>query len=353
MEKNKIALIKVATASIAAAILGLEISGIGVLIHLPPAPFMMMMLFIPVIMMALYGASGFVPPAVFAISLIAGTYFTLGGFWCVGLQIVYGIPGAAMIYLSYRGIPFFKQIRFAMIVQAMSILITMMILYAMYGPNMGGAAADIIRNSVSALTTEQTDFVASHIKEYYEALGFVYPYNSSEEMLANVVNTFEQMLKMSIPMVMVICILINSTCGVLIGNYIRKRRGEENVQFVSVRGWRLPPMLSITIFGALLITAVIRRLGRSETDMIYMLISFGFTAAFTVQATASILSRLSRIGVKKGNRSLICMAFLLFGGSLPVLYGAGSALFGSQGVFMPFIRKRIENKKNDEEDHDI
>jgi len=343
---------KMIIGSALAAVIGFGASGAGLAFGLGSAGFIMLLPFLPVVMMALYGFAGILPACVIGISLFAGTVYSMGAAMAAAFAAAFVIPGAAMIYVSKKGIPFFQQIRFGMVVQAICIVGTLAAFFIMYGSDLGGAAAEMLRENLSLLTPEQKEAAAEIFKSMYAQIGAETNYATADEFFEEIIKMFEQMMKLSLPMLMIFCIMLNGSVGPLWGNYIRARRGEENVQFVPLRGWRIPPMITLGIVIGFILTLLIRNANRAETEMIYLLIVSALVLALTVQAAASMLSRMFKAGVKTGKRTLICVLMLLFAGNFMTIYGALSALFGSQGLFMPLMRKRMEKMNQDKEDHE-
>ena len=347
-EKNP-STIRLIIGLVLAVVFGIGSSGIAILFSPETIPLVMMIPFIPVFIMVLYGYSGYLPPMVYITAFGIGTSFTLGPWAALGILAAFAIPGFCMIYVSKKGLPFFQQIRFSMIMQAVSIVFVIVILYSAYGSDLGGMAAQAMRSSFEEIPAESKEAFAEMIASMNSQFGLAIEYTTAEDLFNKLEKIFEQSIKITVPMMMVVCIIVNGAIGPLWGNAIRAKRGDEGVQFVPIRGWRLPPITIIAIIMCYIITMILTLMQRAEIDMLYLLASVCVFFAFSVQASASVLSRMFRAGVKKGQRTLICTLMFILAPSFFQIYGVTSALFGSQGVFMPLIRKRME-KKLDEKD---
>ena len=324
-------------------------SGLVLALGITSAPLALLMFISPMLCMFLYGFGGLIPSVVMLASLEALSFFFLGSQWAIGVFLAVVLPSAEMIYSSSKGMKFFKQLRCALAAQALGIVLMLGAMVMIYGPNLGAVAGDYLRETVMSFGEEARQALAEVVRQIYAAMKLEIIVDDSE-LLDLLIAEFEQMFKVSAPLVLVSITGYNAAIGVLWGNWLRARHGEDKVQYVSLDGWRLPASTTLAVLVMLVLTYALTYTGSVECEMVYNVVLSVISLLCLSQASASILSRMKRSGTTAGKRTVIFIALLVFLNIYLVFYGALSALFGSQGLVTKALKERMDKKTQDKGD---
>lgn len=334
-------------AMILAAFFGVCASGLSMGVSLSAAFLSIIVIVAPMLAMFLFGFGGLEAAAIMLVTMEIGSFFSGGIMWTLTLLFAVAIPAAEMIVCSKKGMPFFKQIRYALATQALGLVAVLALMYLHFGTDIGSVLADYVRNTFEGLNAEMRDAVASLFRNIYQQAGISLPEDSAE-LLQLMVSQYEQTVKVLTPVFMVSVVGINAGIGVLWGNYLRARHGEENVKYVAMSGWRLPARTVAGLTLGLIATYALTYTESADWLMVHsVFLSIGFLAA-QVQACASILSRLRLTGMSAKKRTLFFVLMLIFLNVIGmVAYGVLSAFIGSKGLITTVLKARVEKKREE------
>ena len=325
-------------------------SGLFLSLGVNAAPLALCMFISPMLCMFLYGFGGIVPSAVMLAALEALCLVFLSGEWALGVFLAVVLPSAEMIYSSSKGAAFFDQLRRALAAQALGIVLMLGAMVLKFGPDLGAAAGSYLRETTLSFGEDAQKAVTDVIRQIYAAMNLTITAND-QELLDLLFAEFEQMFKVATPLALVSLTGYNAAIGVLWGNWLRARHGEDKVQYVAMDGWRLPTSTILAVLIALAVTYGLTFTGSVECEMVFNVVLSASSLLCLSQASASILSRMKAGGSSAGKRIAIYVAMLLFLNIYLVFYGAFSALFGSKGLITTALKERLEKKTQDKGDH--
>lgn len=300
----------------------------------------------------LFGFGGMLPACVMAVTMIAGGYLA-GGYLIPGYLIIIGVfPGAVMIYGSKKGMKFFSQVRNAMIAELLAFVLLLAAIRAYTGQDFASFFKSMFDQMMESLSLEAKNAFAEQlnllINQQYAGEAIV----QTEDILTFFSEGMEQTLALVMPVALVMYSVINGSVGVLWMNWLRKRHGEENVQFVPLRGWRLSKQVTL---GLIIVFVAVQIIGGrlEETGLsAQMMVITAIICAAYIQACASFLVRFSLVGMRSGKRVLFLAVVIFIMGVFFPIYGIMSALFGSRGLFMPKVKVVVGNKTSNPQTDD-
>ncbi len=350
---------------ILALLLGLCASGaIGALI--PSCMYLSALSVLSSLLLAfLYGFAGMLPVIVMALSmLVSGFVF---GSWMIPayLTIVDIVPGAVMIWGSRKGVKFFYQVRNALIAELIVFVVLLSAIRMITGQDFASFFKAIFDEMIMALSPEEQSAFAEYLNQIINPeTAFETEFNT-ENILAFFSDGMEQTLSIMMPVALILYSFVNGAIGVLWMNWLRYRHGEENVQFVPLRGWRLSKQITLGLLIVFVAVLIVGNKAQEAGVSAKIMVVTAIVCAACIQASASFLSRLSMMGVSAKKRTLFLIVFFLISMVYFPFYGIMSALFGSKGLFVPKIRmvnhngmperpeddvKNEEDKNNEKED---
>lgn len=324
-------------------------SGLTSLFSLSGAMAYMLVFIVPMLGMFLFGFGGILPAAVMLSTLEIATYFTLGGVWMLIMIPAAVIPCAEMIYLSYKGVAFFKQLRYALITQALGLVALLAAAYAYFQTDIGTVVAESMRASLAQMPEEIQSFLASTFRQMFEQSGEMLP-QTDAEVLKIFFDEYEQVLKLSLPTFIVILVVLNAGGGVIWGNYLRVRHGEPNACFEGSGKWHMTTSTVLGLTFSVIATAILMKIWPEDWTMVFSVMLSVASIACLVQAMDSLLFRMRVAGVGRGKRRAIAIIVFLFMNVYLVPYGVMSAFFGSQGIFTKLLKARAEKMRQDKEE---
>ena len=353
--KNKISGI------ILAVLLGVSVSGL-VGYFLPAGEFLSASsIFSSMLLAFIFGYSGLLSAVIMAATMLVSGYIA-GDVILAGYLFIIGVlPGFVMIFGSIKGYKFFSQVRNALLAEMIAFVLVLFAVRAFTGQDFSSFFRTIWDDMISVLPQENKEAFAEILNELINQQSAGENVIATEDMLAFISEGMEQTLSLLMPFALVLYSVINGAVGVLWMNWLRVRHGEENAKYVPLSGWRLSKQITlgfIIIFIAVLIIA--SRAGEAGVSA-RMMVRAAISAAATIQACASFLSRFRMLGVSTGKRIAFLSLMILLSGPFFTLYGILSALFGVQGLFMPkrkFVHpgsapsQNMNQNQNDQEDDD-
>lgn len=335
---NNISFCKKIFSVLLAMLLGVCASGaIGVII--PSAMYLSAVsVFSSALLAFLFGFAGFLPAVTMAaVMLISG--FAVGSWVIPAYLFVIGIlPGAVMIYGSQKGLKFFSQVRNALIAELIAFVVLLGALRVLTGQDFASFFKTMFDEMISEMPEDAKDLFAEYLNQIINQQNASETKVNTENILSFLSDGMEQTLSLMMPVAMVMYSVLNGAVGVLWMNWLRRRHGEDNVQFVPLRGWRLSKQI---ILGLVIIFIAVIIIGNrmAEAGLSARLIAgTAIVCAACIQASASFLSRLAMMGVTVRRRTIFLFVFFFLSMVYFPIYGIMSALFGSKGLFAPKVR---------------
>ena len=283
--------------TVLAVVLGAFASGISAFVlGASGAMYAWLMFLAPLLSMLLYGGGGLLPVCAFNVVALGGSAYLMGGLFAALVLVGACLPAAFMVYESRKGVPFFQQLARALAAQGQIIAV------------------------------------------------------ENDELIAAILDGLELSIQVGVPMLIVLLTNVNAGLGVLWGNALRARRGEDNVQYKPLSTWYTPPALTLTLTGSLILFAILKATGQTSLEIVLvMLLTEGVVLA-TMQAAASMLRRMKAGGASVAKRTIITVAVLALFNVMMIFYGIASAYLGSHGVITTAIKKKLMKNGQDKGD---
>lgn len=342
---------KKAVSVILALLLGVCVSGaIGVI--MPGGIFLSALsVFSSMLLAFLFGFGGFLPATVMAVTMLVSGY-VVGGWVIPAYLLIIGIfPGAVMIYSSHKGIKFFGQVRNAMIVELIAFVLLLGAMRYLTGQDFASFFKQMYDEMIASLPPEAKEGFAEYLNQLINPQNSPESAVNTENVLAFFSDGMEQTLSLMMPVALVVYSVMNGAIGVLWMNWIRQRHGEENVQFVPLRGWRLSKQITLGLLIVFIAVLIIGKRAAETGVSAQIMAGAAIFCAACIQASASFLSRLTIMGLSAKKRTLFLVLFFILTSFYFPYYGMMSALFGSKGLLTP--KRRFVNRMGNFENTDV
>ncbi len=317
---------------------GLSVSGtIG---YLFPAGEMLTALsvFSSIIIAVLYGFGGIMPVIVMTVTMLVSGFVFAGWGIPAYLFLIGFLPGIVMVYGSKRGIKFFAQLRNAMIAQLFAFVILLFAMRMITGQDFAAFLRTIWDQMIELMPADVKDTFADFLNQLINQQNAKENIISTSDMLEFFSEAMEQSLVVMTPAAVVLYSVLNPSVGVLWMNWLRVRHQEENVKYVPLSGWRLSKQVTLGLIIVYIAVLIIGKRMPEAGASAQIIVLAAIIYAGCIQACASILSRFRLLGVSLGKRICFLILIAIISFVYFPLYGIMSALFGSQGLFMPKIR---------------
>ncbi len=327
--------------TVLAVVLGAFASGISAFVlGASGAMYAWLMFLAPLLSLLLYGAGGLLTVCAFNAVALGGSLYLMGGRFAALVLVGACLPAAFMVYESRKGVPFFRQLAHALAAQAVGLVAVVVILGLRYGSNLAGAASDAIRGLFDSMGSAFADRIAESIRAVYRAQGQIITVEN-DELIAAILDGLELSIQVGVPMLIVLLTNVNAGLGVLWGNALRAKRGEDNVQFKPLSEWYTPPALTLTLSGSLILFAILKATGETSIEIALVMLLTEGAVLCTMQTAASMLRRMKAGGASVAKRTIITVATLALFYVMVIFYGIASAYFGSCGVVTTALKKKL------------
>ncbi len=303
----------------------------------------------PILASFLYAYGGIWATVIMLGSMLAGGLFSYGGVWSACLALAVCVPVTVTVYSSKSGAAFFAQLRRTLAAQALGLVAALGIVYFKYSENISVVAARGLENLINGLSPEYREALVEIIKLMAEQLGSALQ-GDTEVIIAQIISSFEDIIEVGLPVMLVSYIAVNACVSVLWCNFLRARHGDDNVKYIPISGWRLQPAPILGLTACFVATYLLCFTGVPAWAQVFNVVSAAVSFAALVQALASILSRMKKNGMRPFPRNALALASVLIIGQLLTYYGILSAYVGSQGVITLFLKSRAEKNSHDKED---
>ena len=306
----------------------------------------------------LYTFAGTLPAWLFLIVQLVSTAALVNNAFMWMLVLAGVIPACAVI----RGIamkqPFFTQLRNALIAYGAGLVAAVFLAYAIYGGNMIGKLADLMREQFTLMPDEVFSPIVDAINSAISPGGVAgfepFTVESYRAQVAGVLELMSETYALTLPGTLISGALITGMLSVLWGNWIRARRGlATNESYIPLNRWFMPGQMSLGLTVMWLFSYILSQTQYASGQTVYIVVYHIASSAFAVQGIAAVDRFLYRRGSSAGSRRVLATLGFLLGVVFRLLntvlftIGAISALFGSHGAF-----HRSANDYGDQTDRD-
>lgn len=327
--------------TVLAVVLGAFASGISAFVlGVSGAMYAWLIFLVPLLSLLLYGAGGILPVCAFNAVALGGSFYLMGGLFAALVLVGACLPAAFMVYESRKAVPFFRQLTHALAAQALGLVAVVVILGLRYGPNLAEVASNAIRSFFDSMGATFADRIAESIRSLYRAQNQIITIEN-DELIAIILEGLELSIQVGVPMLIVLLTNVNAGLGVLWGNALRARRGEDNVQYKPLSTWYTPPALTLTLTGSIILFTILKSSGQTSIEIVLVtLLTEGMVLA-VMQTTASLLRRMKATGASVARRTIMTVALLMLFNLMVIIYGIASAYFGNHGVVTTALKKKL------------
>lgn len=267
---------------------------------------------------------------------------TMGPVGAALYLLAVNLPYAFIVSNIQRGTPFFKTLTGGLAAQALGLVAAVGFLALVYGTNLGDLAAKLTDELFLSLTPEMRDSLAKLLSTMYGAMGYSFTATETDEILKAYSEITGETVKMGATIFIVLLSAVNALPGVLSACYIRTRRKIEGADYEPVSAWRMPVKVTAGILVFMILGFILSRVNVNG-EMVLLTAAAAAIVACDIQFLASCYDRLSMTPMRTGGKITFLIIGFLFAGTLVILYGAMSMLFGSHGLTAE-IKKARENK---------
>lgn len=321
---------------------------------------------VPVLIAVLYAWAGWIPATVaavgslFMLGMQAGAFGAqTGALLAAGGLVVLVVPALVSCILLERRTPFFRRMVISVLTQTAAILVCLCVVYLGFRIDLVDAMVDLLSATVSwmpeeALVMLLQNFAATGIlnEEAIELLsgGFV----SGEqltEIFQQAFDTMRYLYKQTMPAMILNSGLLSGVLMTTIPGLICARRGDEpKVDYVPMSGWFLPSRAVSGIAVCMLTSFVLQLMKVSGAEAVTMVISTVSGTMLVMQGIAALSRGLRQNGMRRGGRIAMIVAGLAFAYTFVEIVGGMSALFGRKGAVSCWMRKRMEEKRKEDDE---
>jgi len=297
----------------------------------------------------LYGAAAMALVAETGITAIAGP---IGG---VLMLTLFTLPYAALVYACQKRLPFFRILEVSMASLGAGVVVSLLIVVKTFGSDIGKLISDLMNASFSALDADSQKGIAELYASFYAAVGYTLDTSNPAALLSSIASSMENMVKVSMPFMLVALVVENAALGSLITCFIRVKRGIEGAEYQPVSKWRLPAKITIGVLLLLAVGFTLSKTAGTQGQVVWVTAVGVAYIACLVQTIASLYDKLSLVGIRFIFR-LLWMVLLVFSFDyLPMIYGFFSGIFGRYGLIRQLMHTTPgdTNDKNDKQDSGI
>ena len=319
-------------------------SGLGVILPIV-GMLTVFAVFLPVLLgLMVYGWGDWQGLGAYLLAL-EGCQLLIGGpIFGATMLLAVALPLAVMAYLDMRKLLFFKRMYASLAVQLMGMVLALGLIVLIYRENLGDLTAKALKSGFDQMSVAMKEMLASYYKRFYGAMGLELKYETADEMLAAVAETCGELVKISLPAMLIVIASINVLPGVRIYSGVRVKRGIPGETNEPVAKWRMKDQavlgLILLIVTGIVLNATIAERGRV---VLYTVETLALVAC-TVQTVASISDRMSKAPIGTGMKVAFCVLLILFFFQSIPFYGGLSMLIGSHGIITNWLRRRAANR---------
>lgn len=320
----------------------------------------------PILISLMFAWSGWIPSAVMALATVASTalvaplsYGVNGALAGLAAAVVLVLPAAAGIWMLEKRMPYFRRMAVQIAAQTAALLAFMMVIYLGYQLDLVDVITAWIMETVNYMPSEMLtamiqNFAMSGMltQESIEAVtSGIVTWADVQQVFTQALDTMNYQMKMSMPTMLLTSGLLTGLLTTHLPSAVMHRRGDEpQADHRPVHTWHLPSQAVIGVLVCSVAGIVLQLMEVSGSEGVTIVFTSLGSTLFMIQGVAALSRRFRANGMRPGpRRALIAAAFLMASNFLSMI-GAMSAIFGRKGVVTEFKRRRMEERKEDDEE---
>lgn len=322
---------------------------------------------VPIFIAILYAWAGWIPAAVTAVGAVGVSAFQaeqlLGASaaWIVaaGALIVLVLPGLVGCVLLEKKVPFFKRMAISILTQTAAFLGCLCVVYLGFGIDLVDALVDLISAAVAWMSDEVLTAFLQNLaatgmlnEEAIELLsGGVVTGEQLTQIFEQAFDTMRYLYKQTMPAIVLNSGLLSGVLTTMIPGLICARRGDSpETDYVPISGWFMPSRAVSGLAVCMIASYALQWMEVSGAEAVTMVFGTVGGTMLVIQGIAAISRGLKQNGMKRGKRIAMIVAGLVFAYSFIEIAGAASALFGRKGAVSCWVRRKMEEKRKDDDE---
>ena len=319
----------------------------------------------PILILLMFAWGGWVPAAAMSLTTVISialaaplSYGVSGALAGAAAFVVLVLPAAAGVWMLHKRMPFFRRMTAQIIAQTAALLAFMMVIYLGLKVDLVDMITAWIMDTVhympsELLTAMIENFAMSGMltQESIESVtsGFV-TWADVNQVFEQALDTMNYQMKMSMPTMMLTSGLLTGILTTLLPSAIMNRRGEEpKVDHRPVYTWHLPSRVVVGVIVCSVTGIVLQIMEVSGSQGVTIVFTSLGSTLFLIQGIAALNRRFRETGMRPGPRRALITATVLITSNFLSMIGAMSALFGRKGAVTEWKRRRMEERKEDDE----
>lgn len=319
----------------------------------------------PILIALMFAWAGWIPAAVMAAATVASIGFTAplsygvnGAAAGLAAFVVLALPAGAGIWMLHKRLPFSKRMAIQIAVQTAALLAFMMVIYLGFRVDLVDMITSWIMGTVKympaeLLTAMIQNFAMSGMltQESIEAVtSGIVTWADIQEVFTQALDAMNYQMKMTMPALLLTSGLLTGIFTTLIPSYVCSRRGDEpQVDHRPVRTWHLPAQVVSGVLVCSVTGIVLQLMEVSGSQGVTIVFTSLGSTLFMIQGVAALNRRFRENNLRPGPRKALIVAIVLFASNLLSMIGAASAIFGRKGLVTGWMRKKMEERKEDED----
>lgn len=331
------------------------------------AAFIVPVCVVPVLISILYAWAGWIPAAVASV----GTVLSLtnlavqmglseyAGLIALGCVCVLVLPAVVSCVLLEKRQPFFRRMAVSVFVQTAMLLGCVAVIYLGFKVDLVDAVIDLFSSAVLWMPEDailmlvqnfaMTGMLNAESMEMIES-GFLTG-EQMAQLFAQAFDTMRYLYKLTMPAMLMSSSLLTGVLMTTGPGLICARRGDEpQVDYLPMSGWFMPSRMVGGLAVCLITGYALQWMEVSGAEAAAMTISTLCGTALTLQGIAALSRGLKQSGRKRGARIAMILAGLALASTFVQIAGAMSALFGRKGAISGWMRKRMEEKRKEDDE---
>lgn len=320
----------------------------------------------PILISVLYAWAGWIPAAVASLgSVVSLTVIAsqLGvtdmlGLFAAGCAVILVLPAAVSCWMLEKRQPFFRRMIVSAVVQTAALLGCTAVVYLGLKIDLVDKMIEVLRMGIDIMPAEARLTLLQNMamqglltEESVEMMntGFVTMFDLNQA-LDQALDTMHYMYKQAMPAVVLNSGLLSGVLMTTVPGLICARRGDEpQAEYIPMSGWFLPSSAVSGIAVCLISSYALGWMNVSGYEAVTIVFTMLGGTLLTLQGIAALSRGLKQAGRRRGSRIALITAALLFAGQFVQIAGAMSALFGRKGAISGWFRKRMEEKRKEDE----
>lgn len=320
----------------------------------------------PVLICLLFAWAGWIPAAIMSLTSVLSIAFAApisygvnGAAAGLAAAVVFVLPAAVGIWALDRRKPFFRRTAVQISIQTAALLAFMAVIYLGFRLDLVDLITAWILETVAYMPTELMSAMFSQFamsgmltQESIEAItSGIVTHADVMEAFEQALDTMNYQMKLTLPAMLLNSGLLTGLLSVWLPSAVCARRGDEpQVEHRPIHTWSLP---SKAVAGVLLCSATgiaLQLLEASGAEGATIVFNTLGSTLFMLQGVAALSRRFRARGMRPVPRRLLIAAIFILASNLLSIIGAASALFGRKGAVTEWIRKRAEERKEDDDE---